>query len=790
MTMKSKGVLLMKTCGSGIAKRRGVALIATLFTVAVVLILGLSFLVLSISENRNSRLEKESAMALQLARSGAELMMNYMSCNRANFGDKQSKPIWVLEDQFTGLPCKLAEYPNPSDPLIFRETNDLAEELKFNVTRAWDEQKSAYFYDVTITPDRKLDPDGNYLGRIQLRVIQARFAQGQPQQFVLNSVGRIYRHGDSLPVAARQVEYRVREKAAMDNLMFMQNHRAYDMVGNGVPPPNASDGTNNASGIPAGYVARGSVVIDGGSDFAYETAGNYQFFSTDGVQFLGSVSINQADNLYPEGTSQEKIDSLFRGGILTGQPTVGLPHKEGYMNSDLDGNGSLTLSEQGRSAMMAMDSSGTNPKGEGYVKAFWKHGDNSGFTTPPGKIGHSRAPSPETWSGEYGADPEDPHDNMAVDVPADVEFDGTLANKNPGFATFLLELYDQDGTGMFTLKKITRYTNKEIILMKDVKISLLKNGILYFEGGNVDVKGTCNGQLTVVSAESPYREAFAYDVKLEGVAEPIRQYASIEQNMNVYPGSSNYWVPGKINNARIEWVRQAFSKTNDYDPSLPNSDYIYLPYDDPRLPLRVDPATGNVSGEFPREGPYKIGGRWVWPGNDMIRHSVTNLTADDGGKTGLFQNPEKEGNAILGGNLDYSVGGGNVLGIIAKNFILINDDSATAVNPIINIRAVLMSFDHSLQFDDVNLAGKSTWISTPGMRGRFNFIGSIISQYADVEGKIDGTGYTVQNFAWDTNLTNNLPPNFPHWDITMHDPQTIMDFVILSYQDKGSLKVQ
>jgi hypothetical protein len=58
-----------------------------------------------------------------------------------------------------------------------------------------------------------------------------------------------------------------------------------------------------------------------------------------------------------------------------------------------------------------------------------------------------------------------------------------------------------------------------------------------------------------------------------------------------------------------------------------------------------------------------------------------------------------------------------------------------------------------------------------------------------VEGKLDGTGYTTQNLKWDPNLKNSMPPGFPSWDITQMDPKTVMEYIMLSYQDKGSLKV-
>lgn len=777
-------------------RKKGFALIATLFTVIVVFTLGSLVIAGYISQSRETRAKKQEIMASRLAKAGAELVLNYMSCNHENFGDSSSKEIWVVEDQNTGLPYKLEEYTDTGDPVILRQGNGIAEELKFNITRTWDDTNKLYSYDITILPDRVLTADGQYTGNIKVRLIQARFVpagepvgqSGQPHQYIIESIGRVFRSGDSTPVAQKKIEVRFREKSALDNLMFMQNHRAYDMVGNGVPPPNANDGTNNMAGIPKNLKANGSIVIDGNSNFASETAGNFQFFDIDGVEFLGSVSINQSTNLYPGGTTQADIDDMFKGGLLTDQPSMGLPRKDSYMSNDDNGDGSITLAETGNAIRLAQDDSGTHPNGDSFVKAYYVCGNNDGFSTPSGIIGHNTASDPSIWTGSYGVDTSNPYEDMSTNIPADIEFDGSGTKRAPGFATYIVELTDDSGVGRLTLKKKTAFTNQTVTLLNNVKLTQFKNGLLYIEGGNIDIKGQCNGKITIVTGEHPTREAYAYDVKVEGLASPVRQYSTIRKNMDVYPSNPEYWVPGKISNGKVEWVKPVYSKETSFNPgSDSNSEHIYLPYDSSQLPVQIDPATGTVTGSFHREGPFKVGGRWVWPSSDLIRNTVTNVT--DGSQwTGMYRDTEREGNAIIGDDITYTDAPSNALGIIAKNYILLNADDVIASGHTLDVRAVLMSFDHSVQFDDVNLANKTTWLSQPNMDGTFNFTGSIISQYADVEGKTDGTGYTIQNLLWDSNLQNAMPPHFPHWDMTQMDDETIMEFVILSYQESGALK--
>jgi hypothetical protein len=452
------------------------------------------------------------------------------------------------------------------------------------------------------------------------------------------------------------------------------------------------------------------------------------------------------------------------------------------MSVDYNGNGSIATSEQGTAVTMAKDYTGTNPTtGEGYSKAYFRCGDNDsiiGRTT--NEIGHSKATKPEKWCGDYGmANTPANLSAMSNNVPADIEFDGLMLNSKPGFAKFTVEFTN---TGTVTVKKTTAYTKQTYTLLNNVKINSFKNGILYLEGGNVEIKNAQNsggfrGQLTVVSAEDSVREATGYTITTTD-NKTITQYSTEERNRQVYPSNPELWVPGKLTGQEIKSVVQQYS-----------SGSVYVPYNSSSLPVRVDPSTGNLTGSFDRVPPYYVGGKWVWPGESSIKNTIKNVPKEGGGYIGVFNDIEREGNVTIGGNLTYAGGGSNALGIIAKNYILLNADNTSINNPELTVNAVLMSFDHSVQFDDVNMSGKDTWISQPGMNGKFNFTGSNISQFADVEGKIDGTGYTQQSLTYDQNLKNTLPPNFPRWDFMKMDAGTVIEYVVLNYQDKGATKL-
>lgn len=821
-------------------KSKGVAMIATLFTIAIVLTLGVSFLMLAISESRTTRVEKESIMALQTANAGAELVLNYMSESGSDIWEK------VRDSSSFKIYYLLREYSEEDGEVNHFREDYLGETVDVNIEWAMEPEDIAsnggqFVYNFKISPNRIITPDRQYVGKYEVQVLHKNLGSQQPDQFIIYSTGKVYRNLAAVegnlgfpageeeinieledePVAMRRIEMLVRDKTACDNLQFFQNALAYDLPGNGVAPPNANEGSNSAVGISAGvdnntgqkgYQANGPITIDGNSDFATETAGYMQFFDvSEDIKFFGPVSTystqddsdDDGENIYPESAEQENIQAMFKSDVYDGQASKGLPDREGFMSVDLNGDGEISTNpddgELGYAVKLAKDNSGTNDNGESYVDAYYQCGDNDGLSTDPGVVGHSKADDPTQWEDEWGVDPDDPNfdpnDDMSKDVPADVEFDGLMLNSKPGFATYKVKFFD-DGT--LTLTKTTAYTEQTTTLLSRVSLDRFKNGVLVIEGGNVEVEGTCEGQLSVIATEHPTREAYAYEIKTTD-GETITQYASTSANMANYFNDPSLWVPGKLPGEEIEKVVQKFSKVTTYNPqSDKNADHIYVPYDDERLPERVE--DGELGEAFDRVPPYKIDGHWVWPGESSINDTIQNVTAEDGGVTAVYNDIEREGNITICNDLGFTSDSNNSLALISKNYILLNDDRIEEqINsgevPQLDVRAVLMSFDHSVQFDDVNLSGKDTWISQPNMNGNFNFKGSMIGQFADVEGKTDGTGYINQSFEWDPNLKNSVPPHFPKWDKTRYgsgvtDPsrKPILEYVVLSYQDRSGLK--
>lgn len=755
-------------------KQKGVALIAALFTVAIVLILSISFLGMAFKESRAAAAENESTLALQVANTGAELMFNYMSVS--------DNWEYTSNAQFLNV---LKAFPSTPNRL---KQNTLAsgEQFNFVIQRNW-VNNSFFNYNVSITPHRHIGAGNAYLGVNHIELRQAIFNVGQPPGFIMISTGSIHRRNAdgsmaATPIATRRLQFKFRPKSASDNLLFTQNYRGWMMAGSFVAPPNSVEGTNDCVGIPSNFIANGPVTIDGNSAFATETAGNIKFFNTDGVQFYGPVSISQDDNVFPPGTSQEAKDAVFAGGIKTGQASIGLPERDSFMTYDYNGNGSISGTERGTAVQLALDNTGRNENDQPFVKAFYSLGDNQGFPTPAGIIGHSRCTDPQSLNNWYeypnNANPNNYYEQMHRTIPADIEFDGDMINSKPGLASWNVEFFPN---GTVTLKKKTAYTKQETTILNRVSVDRFKNGILYLEGGNVNVKGTFKGQLSIVSAEAPLREAHSYTVKTAD-GRNIVQYSTETRNQQVYPNNPEYWTPGKIVGAEITEVVPRYSNSSNY-----------VPYNDSRLPERVN-ANGEPTEFFDRIPPYKIGGKWVWPSETSINNHIVNTPTTDGDIIGLYSDQAREGNIIITDNIEYADGSNNALGLIAKNFILLPIDSGKGPNPQLTVNAVLMSFDKSVQYDDTLLTGSllsgyDDQRHEPNLSGSYNFLGSYIGAFADVEARYDiNAGFMDQTLMFDTNLKNTLPPNFPKWDVVRMSNEAVINFVVLSYQDLGSIR--
>ena len=136
----------------------------------------------------------------------------------------------------------------------------------------------------------------------------------------------------------------------------------------------------------------------------------------------------------------------------------------------------------------------------------------------------------------------------------------------------------------------------------------------------------------------------------------------------------------------------------------------------------------------------------------------------------------------------------------------LNSKGSKAKQDVLRVDAVLMSMDHSVQFDWNNMAANNAKLSggsktlyeeltsnrsitNNGKNARtFQLNGAIVSGFLDVEGDTNGRGYYVQNFKHDENLRYNLPPIFPRWKVGEFAERGVFgDWMITAYEDKGAI---
>lgn len=151
---------------------------------------------------------------------------------------------------------------------------------------------------------------------------------------------------------------------------------------------------------------------------------------------------------------------------------------------------------------------------------------------------------------------------------------------------------------------------------------------------------------------------------------------------------------------------------------------------------------------------------------------------------------EREGNTMITSDIQYGNTGTKppTLGIVSQNFVLLNDRQG---DNNLRVDAVLMSMDHSVQFDWDNMAQNSNHsnLIAQGVTRTFQLNGAVIGGFLDVEGDAARRGYFNQSFTHDENLRFQLPPSFPKWDRTSSQAPSgvAYNWVLMNYVDKGTV---
>lgn len=780
----------------GRPSRKGSALLVTLFTVAALLTLGTTFIALAVNEGRQSKGEKDAQLARQAAIGGINWAMGYMADPK-----HWSKPIGSVGTFVYGL-----GQPGSGAPEATRWFGQ-------GWTFTTDSQANTWRMDM----NNELQM-GDMAAKVSVTIQgmvpgATSFQAGQPQNYLLTAVSHLYPYSashsypSSAEVASRTVQLRTRAKSAADFSIFESNMRTAILPGQQIdevpPAPGTPGGTplpaqpNTAGmtpaqaatamanwqaqvnqihnwynthlqaqtkladdvGIPTNFTMNGDFRADGSTSgwTASGNSGDIHVYASTAAQastihFNGNTSFaNGTSNIYDNAALNDSNSGIFTHSAgrtdMQGLPQTGLQQyvdpkdgtlKQGTYLDTVDANRNVT---PGWAHSMAnQDPDPNSGRVKGYVKV----------TTPAG--------GPVAAVAGQG-------------TGADVEYDKTGANPQPGFAKTRVTF---NGDGTVTVQKVGAYSGQPVpdtnpLLNTPVPISKLQNGLLYVDGGNVEVKAGPDpnhpGQLAKI------------DSRLTIVAGASTDRPTVTNTIDTNPNSATYGQPVAPQRINYPTAPDATSTSIYLDPlTKVNGAYVF--------------ANGNI--------PYTdSNGRAWFPAQDPSK--VQTIGGDPFSNAALV----REGNvSILS---DITKGNNGSLGIVAQNYVLLSDQSTTkpATGSTLEVDAVLMSTQRSVQYGGFLNATANYWdgmagVSIPRPAQQFsnsNFLlkGSIISRFADVEGtEPDASGvrhgYITQTFQQDKTLKDNLPPAFPQFDRSTNKTQPIV-FEVLAWTDQGSLHV-
>ncbi len=788
--------------------KKGVALIFALFTIAVLFSISTTVVALSLHDSRTTRVANYNDAALHAANWGIEAAINYMGQPGLNFRPDKSNAgatsQWVnlASTSFgTGRNLVLTSGDNLAlnNQVNVQVTSLNANQLKTNYGLDYsgkilgeDTWQSTHGGTDSVTFNKRDGSDsrlitfqdansrgskyklllgngGNY-AEVEVVCTEFRYpSSNQPSQYQLLSVAKVFANDDSVseskrvPLATRVVEARVRESVACDFMHFIQNARSWDATGVDLGPDGTSDGADIARSavfLPEGYTEAGRLRVDGYADDDPEDNAvkrylhNYKgsvldgklgFFSPDGFKdnhyiFQGDVTTAQSSKNYEYRDSKGgKVRTFAQGGKTT---------KNLFNGSLRDGVPSLGLPQVKEYFDDVKD---TLNKADGKTKFQFKIADKNNVNQASDvKATKTKGRCPDIAQANTTV----VRDGKKVTVPSATPTFATVRVEIKGNQVKILKYNSAITEGMQPGAAIDQ--NYVEVLKPATSIDKIRGGVISVEGGNVEVVN-------------------------------VRNFSG-EGLSNDYIDSSK-----TSGNSLLNGALTVVSNVNEArDNSLNRKSNGSALYSDKARELYEENPYVNVP-PFSQQQLYGSGSSvksiWPTPANSAI---------------------EREGNVILASDIAYDSSNSGTtklpsLGVVAKNYILLNDKSingrvkdTTKKNNELRIDAVLMSMDHSVQFDWNNMAANSTKNYQELIQNRdikdankyrtFRLNGAIVSGFLDTEGDTNGRGYYDQKFSHDENLRYNLPPCFPRWDIGTFASKGIFgDYMITAYEDKGAI---
>ncbi len=796
--------------------KKGVALIFALFTIAILFSISTTVVALSLHDSRATRVANYNDAALHAANWGIEAAINYMGQPGLNFDPNNPKvrATSLVTSQWVDLAS--TSFGTGRNLVLTSGANNLALNSQVNVKVSslsgaqlkkdfgldysgkilgedrWQSNYEGHGSDSRLINFRKKDKEkeayrlelGNGDNYAEVEVVCTEFRypnSNQPSQYQLLSVARVFANdgnvadNDRVPLATRVVEARVRESVACDFMHFIQNARSWDALGVNLGPSKTAYDRDTETGrdiarsavfLPEGYIETGRLRVDGYADDDPEGNEVKRYLHN----YKGAALDGKLAFFSPDGFKTNKY--IFQGDVTTAQSS------KNYEYRNRKGGEVKTFAEGNKSTKNLFNGSlrdGVTPLGLPQIKTYYDDVNKTlnkgdGKTKMVFKIASSNSinqASDINASKTVGKCPD------IAQAMTTVERDGkkvSVPSATPTFATVRVEIKGNEVKVLKYNSALTRInpTSKEVEidpnyveLLKPIrKIDEIRAGIISVEGGNVEVVNVKDFDDSGLSNKYIDSSKTNGDGLLNGALTVVANVDKARDNSLNGRGGGSALYSDKA---------REFYEDNPY--------------------VNVPPFSQKQLGI----GSSNVKSIWPTPANSAI---------------------EREGNVILASDIAYDSSNKGTsklptLGIVAKNYVLLNDKSLnTNVKNTpdkknqLRIDAVLMSMDHSVQFDWNNMAANSTrnYQELIAKRGKdehgrymgphrtFKLNGAIVSGFLDTEGDTNGRGYYDQKFSHDENLRYNLPPCFPRWDIGTFAGKGIFgDYMIIAYEDKGAI---
>lgn len=785
--------------------KKGVALIFALFTIAILFSISTTVVALSLHDSRATRVANYNDAALHAANWGIEAAINYMGQPGLNFNP--SDPEVGATSQWVNWAS--TSFGTGRNLVLTDGVKNLAlnNQVNVKVSSLSGTQLKKYFgldYSGKILGEDRWQSDhdgrgsdsrlinfmninGNYRLKLgngdnyaEVEVVCTEFRypnSNQPSQYQLLSVAKVFADDgrvadkDRVPLATRVVEARVRESVACDFMHFIQNARSWDALGVNLGPSKTAYDRETESGrdiarsavfLPEGYIETGRLRVDGYADNDPEGNEVKRYLHN----YKGTALDGKLAFFSPDGFKTNKY--IFQGDVTTAQSS------KNYEYRNRKGGEVKTFAQGNKSTKNLFNGSlrdGVTPLGLPQIETYYDDVNRTlnkgdGKTKMVFKIASSNSVNQASdikASKTVGKCPD------IAQAMTTVERDGkkvSVPSATPTFATVRVEIKGNEVKVLKYNSALTRINpiNKEVEIdpnyvevLKQRNISDIRAGIISVEGGNVEVVNVKEFNGSGLSNDYIDSSKTSGNGLLNGALTVVANVNTARDNsLNGRRGGSALYS---------DKARQFYEKN---------------PY------VNVPPFSQQQLGI----GSSNVKSIWPTPANSAI---------------------EREGNVILASDIAYdsSFNKGTsklpTLGVVAKNYVLLNDKSVNSrvkntpeKKNQLRIDAVLMSMDHSVQFDWNNMAANSTRnyqelianrdIKNSKSYRTFKLNGAIVSGFLDTEGDTNGRGYYDQKFSHDENLRYNLPPCFPRWDIGTFAGKGIFgDWMITAYEDKGAI---